>query len=59
MVTRRPRLADRAIARLALRPDARRALLAATGDLVPAFDALTPAVLLRFLAPRVPEALRP
>lgn len=59
MVTRRPRLADLAIARLALRTDAQRALLAATGDLVPAFEALSPAVLLRFLAPRLPEALRP
>ncbi len=59
MVTCRPWLAEPAIARLALRTDARRALLAATGDLVPAFEALSPAVLLRFLAPRLPEALRP
>jgi len=58
-VTRRPVLANRAIARLARRADAGRALLAATGDITPAFEALSPAVLLRFLLPALPEALRP
>jgi flavin-dependent dehydrogenase len=57
-VISRPGLADRAIARLAGRPEAGRALLAATGDMEPPFDALSPAVLFRFLTPRTPEARR-
>lgn len=50
-VISRPRLADLAIGRIARRPGVGRALLAATGDLKPASEALTPSVLLRFLAP--------
>jgi flavin-dependent dehydrogenase len=57
-VTQRPWLADLAIGRLARRPLAGRALLAATGDLEPPFRALSPAVLLRFLAPWPLETLR-
>ena len=57
-VISRPGLADRAIARLAGRPEAGRALLAATGDMESPFDALSPAVLFRFFAPRTPEARR-
>lgn len=58
-VISRPTLADWAIARLARRPAAGRALLAATGDLMPVSDALSPAVLLGFLAPWGTEKPQP
>ncbi|MGH7504071.1 MAG: NAD(P)/FAD-dependent oxidoreductase, partial [Longimicrobiales bacterium] len=55
-VIRRPALADRAIRRIRRSPAVGGALLAVTGDLAPAAALLSPALLLRFLAPNVPEA---
>lgn len=50
-ILRRPRLADVAIRRLAQRPDAARAILAATADLVPPSSLLSPSLLLSFALP--------
>lgn len=51
-VLRHPRLATAAIRRLAERPAAASALLAATGDLRPATSLLSPATVLSFAGPR-------
>jgi flavin-dependent dehydrogenase len=56
-VLARPRLANLAIARLANRPTAARAILAATGDLQPAASLLSTAPLLSFAGPRWLERL--
>jgi flavin-dependent dehydrogenase len=50
-VLARPRLAERALNRIAARPDTARALLAVTGDLRAVRALLSPRLLLSFLAP--------
>jgi flavin-dependent dehydrogenase len=51
----RPRLADSMIARLGRRPVAARALIAATGDIAPAWSVAAPATLLALAGPPIRE----